>query len=392
MIEKIFIKNYKNYHNDKVRQAYAKLCCMFGIITNIILSISKLIIGIMSGSISIIADGVDNITDSASSVVTLIGFKLASVPADRAHPFGHKRIEYITGMMVSMFILIAGVLIGRSSIENIINQETINIDNFNILIIILSASIIIKFIQFLFYKRISKKIDSSAIKATSQDSLNDCIKTFVVIISIVSFKLFELNLDAWFGLGVSIYIIIDAICLIKESSSPLIGESPNKEFTKEIINKLQSYKGVLGIHDLLIHNYGPGKTFITVHVEVDSNEDILESHDLIDNIERDFKEQYNVLLTIHLDPIQTHDALTLLLKGEVNNILSGISEKISFHDFRIVKGTTHTNVLFDVVVPQKFEIEDNTLKELIVNEVKEKCEKITGVIIHVIINIDKEYI
>lgn len=392
MLEKIFIKNYKDVKNEKVRKAYGIMCSTVGIVTNVLLSIAKLIIGIISGSISIIADGIDNLSDSASSIVTLIGFKLASLPADSEHPFGHERIEYIAGMVVSILILLIGVLLGRSSIENIINGSVINIDNFVILLVILIGSILIKLFQFVFYKRIAKKIDSSAIKATAQDSLNDCIKTFVVIISIVILKIWNLNLDAWFGLGVSIYIIINGIGLIKDASSPLIGESPKKSFTQEIIAKLQSYDGVLGIHDLLIHNYGPGKTFITVHVEVDSSDDLLTSHDMIDNIERDFKEQYGVLMTIHLDPIETHDELTNNLKEAVLDLLLRISNKISFHDFRIVKGNTHINILFDVVVPQKFEISDDVLKELIINEVKEKCEKITGTIIHVIINIDKDYV
>ena len=392
MLEKIFIKNYKDVSNEKVRKAYGIMCSTVGIVTNVLLSIAKLIIGIISGSISIIADGIDNLSDSASSIVTLIGFKLASLPADSEHPFGHERIEYIAGMVVSILILLIGVLLGRSSIENIINGSIINIDNFVILLVILIGSILIKLFQFVFYKRIAKKIDSSAIKATAQDSLNDCIKTFVVIISIVILKIWNLNLDAWFGLGVSIYIIINGIGLIKDASSPLIGESPKKSFTQEIIAKLQSYDGVLGIHDLLIHNYGPGKTFITVHVEVDSSDDLLTSHDMIDNIERDFKEQYGVLMTIHLDPIETHDELTNNLKEAVLDLLLRISNKISFHDFRIVKGNTHINILFDVVVPQKFEISDDVLKELIINEVKEKCEKITGIIIHVIINIDKDYV
>lgn len=392
MLEKVFIKNYKDVKNEKVRKAYGIMCSTIGIVSNILLSIAKLIIGFISGSISIIADGIDNLSDSASSVVTLIGFKLASLPADSEHPFGHERIEYISGMIVSILILLIGVMLGRTSIENIINSSTINIDNFVVLISVLSGSILIKLFQFIFYKRTAKKIDSSAIEATAQDSLNDCIKTFVVIISIVIFKIWGTNLDAWFGLGVSIYIVINGISLIKQASSPLIGESPKKSYTQAIVSKLQSYDGVLGIHDLLIHNYGPDKTFITVHVEVDSNEDLLTSHDMIDNIERDFKEQYGVLMTIHLDPIQTHDELTNKLKEAVLEVLLNISSQISFHDFRIVKGTTHINVLFDVVVPQKFAIEDEVLKQLIINEVKEKCEKITGTIIHVILNIDKDYI
>lgn len=392
MLEKIFIKNYQDVENENVRKSYGILCSVLGIITNILLSTLKLVLGFLSGSISIIADGVDNLSDSASNIVTLFGFKLASLPADSEHPFGHQRIEYISGMLVSILVLVIGVLLARSSIESIINKDLIIIENFYLLMGILIASIIVKLMQCLFYRRIAKKINSNPIKTTAQDSFNDCIKTFFVLIAIIIFKVWNLNLDAWFGLAVSIYIIINGIGLVKEASSPLIGESPNKDFTMYVINKLQSYDGVLGIHDLLIHNYGPGKTFITVHVEVDSNEDLLTSHDMIDNIERDFKEQDGLLLTIHLDPIQTHDPLTNELKEIVLDALLKISNKISFHDFRIVKGNTHINVLFDVVIPPRFEIKEQQLVSMIISEVKMRCELVTQTTINVIVNVDNEYI
>ena len=392
MLERIFIKNYKDINNPTIRTKYGVLCSVFGIVTNIILSIAKILLGIFTGSISIIADGVDNLTDCASSVATLIGFKLASQPPDPEHPYGHERIEYLTGMIISIIIIMVGVLLGRSSLDGIINKSEMNIENFSLLLIVLIISILIKFIQFLYYRYVSKKIKSNTIKASSQDSLNDCIKTFVVMVAVIILKVWNINLDAWFGLGVSIYILINGIKLVKEASSPLIGESPDKNFTQKIIDKILSYDGVLGIHDLMIHNYGPAKTFITVHVEVDSSTNILESHDLMDNIERDFLKDLGLLLTIHMDPIETNDPLTNILSECTLETLIQINPIIKFHDFRIVKGNTHVNVLFDVVVPQKFELCDQEIIDLINKNLKEKCQKHTKVEVNFVINVDKEYV
>lgn len=392
MLEKIFIKNYNDVNNSAVRTAYAVMCSIFGMITNLLLSSSKIILGVISGSISIIADGIDNLSDCASSVATLIGFKLASLPPDPEHPFGHERIEYLTGIIISILIIIIGVMLGRTSIEGIIYSTTMNIDVFNILVIVLISSILIKIIQFIFYRRISKKINSTTIKASSQDSLNDCLKTFLVLVAVLIYKIWNLNLDSWFGLAMSVYIIINGFKLVKEASSPLIGEKPSQEFTKEIIDKLLSYDSVLGIHDLVIHNYGPGKTFITVHVEVDSKESILESHDMIDNIERDFKEQMDLLLTIHMDPIETSDDLTNKLSNCVLNLLMEIDPVIKYHDFRIVKGNTHTNILFDVVVPPKYKMKDEDLIFKINEMLIPKLNEIIDVKANLIINVDKEFI
>lgn len=392
MLEKIFIKNYNDVNNPKVRTAYAVMCSILGIITNLLLSGSKILLGVISGSISIIADGIDNLSDCASSIATLIGFKLASLPPDPEHPFGHERIEYLTGIIISILIIVIGVMLGRSSIEGIINSTSLNIDIFYILVIVLNLSILIKMFQFIFYRRISKKINSSTIKASSQDSLNDCLKTFFVLIAVIIFKVWELNLDSWFGLIMSIYIIINGIKLVKEASSPLIGEKPSKEFTKKIIDKILSYDAVLGIHDLVIHNYGPGKTFVTVHVEVDSKENILETHDMIDNIERDFKDEMDLLMTIHMDPIETSDELTNKLSDCTLKELINIDPVIKYHDFRIVKGNTHINVLFDVVVPQKFKYKDDELIQLINQVLIPQFNRIVDVKINLIINVDKEFI
>ncbi len=388
----MFIKDNSNIHNSQVRKRYGIFCSIIGIISNLLLSIAKIVMGVISGSISIMADGIDNLTDCSSSIATLIGFNLANSPADSKHPYGHERIEYLCGIIVSILVLIVGVMLGKSSIEKIISRETIDISMFYLLISILVGSIIIKLWQFGLYRFVGKKINSLTIIATSQDSLNDCIKTSVVLLSVVLFRFFAWNVDAWFGLGVSIYIIINGIILIKTTSSPLIGESPTKEYTKEISDKILSYDGVLGLHDLMIHNYGPEKSFITVHVEVDSDIDILISHDIIDNIERDFNEQLGALLTIHMDPIQINDELTNTLKDIVGNAILEISPQIRFHDFRIVKGVTHINILFDIVVPLEFDLDDQKLLEDVSTITKFKTEEVVKNNVNVIINIDKDFV
>jgi len=392
MLEKIFIKDYNDINNVNVRKKYGVLCSILGLISNILLSISKIIIGVLSGSISIIADGIDNFGDCASSFATLIGFKLASLPPDPEHPFGHERIEYLTGLFISIIMIIIGVMLGRSSIEGIINKNEISIESFNSLVIVLSVSIFVKFFQFLFNRRISKKINSSAIKATSQDSLNDSIKTLLVLLTIIIFKVWNLNLDAWFGLGMSLYIIINGIKLVKEASSPLIGEPPSKKMIETVSEKILSYEQVLGIHDLVIHNYGPAKTFITVHVEVDSKSDILETHDLMDDIERYFKEQLDMLLTIHMDPIETNDELTNILSNCTLDVIMSIDPIIKYHDFRIVRRNSYIKVLFDVVVPQKYKMNDEELINKLVELLQPKFINLVDKQIKFVIIVDKEYV
>ena len=249
-----------------------------------------------------------------------------------------------------------------------------------------------KLFQFLYYRSVAKKIKSSTIKANSQDSFNDCIKTIVVLAAVIVLKIWNINLDAWFGLAVSIYIIINGIKLVKEASSPLIGEKPSSDLISAITDKIMGYEGVLGYHDLVIHNYGPGKTFITVHVEVDSDGDILESHDMIDNIERDFMTDLNLSVTIHMDPIQVNDPLTNELQECTLSVLMEINPSVKFHDFRIVKGSTHINVLFDIVVPHKNKLTDEEILRELIKVLKEEYEKITNIEVNIIINIDKEYV
>lgn len=368
LLPRLFIKDYKNYQNANVRFAYGKMCGIVGIISNLILCAIKIITGILIGSISIMADGINNLADAGSSIITLIGFKLASMPSDKDHPFGHQRYEYITGLIVSIIILIIGLLLFKSSVEKLIAFEVIELDKTTAIVsaIVLFIAILIKLWQGFFNRKYGKLINSTALIATSTDSINDSISTSAVFISLIV-TIFYPNafLDGIMGIIVSIFIFISGIKLIKETISPLIGEAPTKEFTQEVVDKILSYEGVLGVHDLVIHSYGPEKIFITVHAEVDSHVPILISHDVIDNIERDFFTEKNLNVCIHMDPIDTKDEDAIRLKGVVTEIIKEIDPKLLFHDFRIVKGITHTNVLFDIEVPIKYHLSNDKIKEII---------------------------
>ncbi len=382
LIPRLFIKNYKDVDNPKVRFAYGKMCGVVGIISNFFLCALKIVFGLIIHSIAIIADGINNLADAGSSVITLIGFKLASLPSDKDHPFGHQRYEYITGLIVSVIIFFIGALLLKSSIEDLIAFEIKETTTKMSIItcIILFISVLVKCWQCLFYKHYGKLIKSTALVATGTDSLNDCITTIAILASVIV-NMFYPNgyLDGIMGISVSIFILISGCKLIKETISPLIGEAPSKEFTDMVIKKILSYKGVLGVHDLVIHSYGEEKIFITAHVEVDSSESINVSHDMIDNIERDFS-CMNLNLVIHMDPVDIHDEVVMNLKKVVSKIIDEIDPELKFHDFRIVKGITHTNVLFDIVVPNKYQLSNDEIKKEIDKKLLAYDDKLRTVI------------
>lgn len=382
LIPRLFIKNYKDVDNPKVRFAYGRMCGVVGVISNFFLCALKIVFGLIIHSIAIIADGINNLADAGSSVITLIGFKLASLPSDKDHPFGHQRYEYITGLIVSVIIFFIGALLLKSSIEDLIAFEIKETTTKMSIItcIILFISVLVKCWQCLFYKHYGKLIKSTALVATGTDSLNDCITTIAILASVIV-NMFYPNgyLDGIMGISVSIFILISGCKLIKETISPLIGEAPSKEFTDMVIKKILSYKGVLGVHDLVIHSYGEEKIFITAHVEVDSSESINVSHDMIDNIERDFS-YMNLNLVIHMDPVDIHDEVVMNLKKVVSKIIDEIDPELKFHDFRIVKGITHTNVLFDIVVPNKYQLSNDEIKKEIDKKLLAYDDKLRTVI------------
>ncbi|MCM1259570.1 MAG: cation diffusion facilitator family transporter [Prevotella sp.] len=369
LLVKLFIKDYQNVNDPKIRGKYGSLSGVVGIISNLLLCSIKIALGLLTASVSILADGINNLTDAGSSIITLIGFKLSSAPADDDHPYGHERIEYITGMMISFIILIIGFTLGKESVIKIIEKEAANKISY-LAIGIMIFSILVKFWQSMFYKKMAKAIQSEALIASSKDSLNDCISTAAVIIGILLVKLTHWYfIDGLVGILVAVFIMISGIKMIIDTVNPLIGNMPSAEEINLMSQKIMSYPGILGIHDLVIHRYGSCTTFVTVHAEVDSQVDVVISHDVIDNIERDFKSDLNINLTIHLDPVDVNNPETIRLKELIHQLLESIDPTISMHDFRVVHGTTHTNLLFDVAIPAKYTCTPNELRELICSEV-----------------------
>ncbi len=383
---KIFIKNSDDIKDAKVRNSYGIFAGIFGIITNIIISSMKIIIGVISSSLAIISDGIDNLSDACSSVITIIGFKLSSKPADEEHPYGHERLEYVTGLIVSFVILMVGLSLFKMSIEKIIKPTEVKFSY--ITIIILLVSIGVKIWQGSTYLKLSKKIDSLALKATSKDSFNDVLSTLMVLLSVLIYRFTSYNVDGYFGLIVSIFIIKAGIDLIKDTISPLISEKVDPEFIKKIVEEIKGFDGVLGVHDLLYHSYGANKIYMSLHVEVPEDVKITISHDIIDNIEKYIKDTYNVELVIHMDPIDNKGSETIKFRDLTEEYLKEADESLSFHDFRIVKGETHTNLIFDVLVPVDFKYKNSEIKELI--ESKFKLNGYSDV--NVVITFDIQYI
>jgi len=380
-----FIKNYDDVKNTTVREAYGKLGSIVGIIANIILSVSKISIGSVFNSISITADGVNNLSDASSSVITLIGFKLAGKPADKDHPFGHARIEYIAGLIVAFAIIMLGIELVKSSFNRIINPETVDYDSSMILILIFS--IIVKIWLSYFNGSLAEKISSATMKASSMDSRNDVVATSAVLISVIISKFTDFQIDGYMGILVALFIIYSGINILRDIMNPILGELPDPEFISSIEKRIMEYEGILNIHDLVVHNYGPSRYFATVHAEVDAKQDILICHDMIDNIERDFAEDFDINLVIHLDPIVTDNEEINYLRNLTNSIIKSIDNKLTMHDFRVVKGITHTNLIFDVVVPMDLEIKERELVNLIEKSIKGEDETY-----YAVITIDKNYV
>lgn len=384
MLKKLFIKDYKNTTDPKVRNQYGKVAGIFGIATNLILGIIKLIIGIMSNSVSIMADAINNIADMASATLTIIGFKLSNKKPDKDHPYGYARYEYVAGLVIGILMLMMGLTFAKESISKIFNPEELVIST--ITYIILGTAILGKIAQMLVYLDFSKSIDSNTLKANAIDARNDIISSTAIFISMIIMKIFNINIDGVLGLCVSSFVIFSSINTIKEVLEPIIGIIPTEERTKQISDKLLSYDYVLGIHDLVLHNYGVNNDFVTVHVEIDSNMEILKAHDLMDNIEKDFKEQLGIDLTIHMDPIEVNNEYVNKLYKLVIQSLSTFDSSLKIHDFRIVEGITHTNILFDCVVPYEKNYTLDEIKTYLTNTIIPEKE-----IYYYVIEIDRPY-
>ncbi len=366
-LEKVLIKNRDNINDPKVRESYGVLCGSVGILLNILLFSGKFFAGTISNSIAITADAFNNLSDAGSSIVTLWGFKLSGKKPDLDHPFGHGRIEYLSGLIVSGAIIVMAYELIKSSVTKVIHPTAVDFSVLSVFILI--ASILVKLYMTLYNKRIAKKINSAAMSATAIDSLSDSLATSVVLLATVVGKLTNTQIDGYCGVLVGLFILYSGINAAKETISPLLGTPPDDEFVDKIRQIVLSYDGVIGIHDLIVHDYGPGRVILSLHVEVPASGDILVMHDMIDNIETQLHTKLNAVAVIHMDPIVTDDAEVTALHEMTRSVVNAIDETLSIHDFRIVKGPTHTNLVFDVAVPFQVQASDDALKEQICNEI-----------------------
>ena len=362
-----FIKNYQDTKDANVRTSIGKLSGIVGIFNNLFLFVIKFVIGTIVHSVSIQADGVNNLTDAGSNIISILSFHLANKPADKDHPFGHERTETIASLFVGILILVLGFETAKESISKVLHPGSID---FRIAsVIILLISIIVKFWMYAYNKKLSKTYDSSLLEATALDSISDVCGTTAVLVSTLLSPVLHFNLDGYMGIVVSGIILYGAYGLLRDMINSLIGEAPDPELVHNIVDRIMAHPAILGVHDMMLHNYGPNKIFASAHVEVDSSKDIFETHDHIDNIEREVKENMNIDLVLHMDPVKVNDPETELYRAKVVEAIHQIDPKWGFHDFRIVSGPTHVNLVFDLVIPfeEKYaqeEIEAMLLKHI----------------------------
>ncbi len=381
----LFIKDSRNYKASAVRQAYGVLSGAVGIGLNILLFIGKWLAGTISGSIAITADAFNNLSDAGSSIITLIGFRLSGQEPDQEHPFGHGRMEYISGLLVSVAILVMGFELIWSSFGKLRNPEPI--ESSALVFGILIASILVKVYMFFYNHSLSKKLESAAMKATSVDSLSDTVATTLVLIATLISKYTGLILDGWFGILVGLFIVYTGGSTLKETIDLLLGQPPKQEFIDEIKEIVLGHSLVYGVHDLIVHDYGPGRRMISLHAEVAVDGNIQDIHEQIDHIEHELQEKLQCSATIHMDPIVTDDKEVLEMKAKVEEMIHFLDESFSMHDFRMVKGPTRTNLIFDVEVPRKSSFTDNE----IMNWLKEAVHELPGSKYFAVIQIDHEY-
>lgn len=370
LLSRLFIKDHKNYKNPAVRQAYGVLCGAVGIFLNLCLFAGKFAAGLLSNSIAITADAFNNLSDAGSSVITLIGFKMAGQKPDPDHPFGHGRIEYICGLLVSILILLMGVELLKTSVAKILHPEELAFSP--VILAILVVSILVKCYMFLYNRKIGRKIESAAMTVTGTDSLGDTLSTTVVLIATLTAHFTSLAVDGWCGVLVGLFVCYTGFTAARDTISPLLGQAPEKAFVQQVNDIVMSHAEILGIHDLIVHNYGPGRVLISLHAEVPADGDILTLHDVIDTAEHELKNTLNCHAVIHMDPIQVGDEKTEQLKKLVRGYLEDISPSLSMHDFRIVTGPSHTNLIFDVVTPYDFPLSDGALIDRLTEMVRAK--------------------
>lgn len=385
LLVKLFIKDSENIKDAEVREKYGLLGSIVGILVNIILSAAKYAIGVISRSVSITADAINNLADAASCIVTLVSFKMAARKPDKEHPFGHGRIEYIAALAVGFLVELMGYELIKSSIGKIRSPEPLE---FSVpAVVVLGVSVLGKIWLFLFNRKLGKKIQSPAMLAVSKDSLSDTTATIVAAVALFCSLFTDLPVDGYMGLIVSGFIIMSGFGILKESVSILLGAPPEKEVVNELVSYVLSFKEIIGIHDLVIHSYGASSVFASVHAEIPADENMLTAHDTIDNIEQEVKKRFGIELVIHMDPVEINNDKVTALKERMQKIVSSIDKELTIHDFRVVDGPTHTNLVFDVVVPHGFEMNEDKLRQLINDKINENDNRYRCVI-----TVDKCYV
>lgn len=379
-----FIQHPEQVEKDSVRQAYGNLSAIVGIICNVTLCLIKFVAGSLANSVSISADAINNLSDAGSSIITLVSFKISSKPADEEHPFGHARYECIASMMIACAILFLGVELIRTSFDKIVHPETIIFNWISVMILLFSIAI--KLWMYTYNKAFGKKINSSILEATAADSISDVMGTSAVLCATLCSSLFHVNLDGYMGVIVACLIMYTGYGVIRDALNEILGQAPKEALVSQIQQTIEGTQGALGMHDLIIHDYGPNRLFASVHVEVDHREDVLKSHDMIDNLERAFKEEMGIEMVIHMDPIVINDPATNELRYFIKNIVKEVHPDLSMHDFRVVPGSTHTNMIFDVVVPYHIKQSNEEIRQALEEKVMTK-----GIQYYLVITFDRSY-
>ncbi len=361
LLLRLFVKDHENTSDPGVRAKIGSMSGAVGICCNVLLFGFKLLAALLSGSVSIMADALNNLSDASGSIVTLVGFRLADRPADDKHPFGHARFEYLSGLAVSVLIILIGFELAKSSLDKILHPAAVEFTW--VTAVVLIASVGVKFWMFLFNRSLGNRIHSASLHATAADSRNDCIATSAVLLAAVVERLTSLRVDGWMGIAVAVFILYSGWNLARETISPLLGENADEELRRKIVDYIASQPRVLGYHDLMVHDYGPGQRFASLHVEMDKNEDPLACHELIDDMERECLKSHNVHLVIHYDPVVTDDPELTRLREAVKSLLAIKDPRLTIHDFRMVPGEGHTNLIFDVALPLELRGQENELKE-----------------------------
>lgn len=378
LLVKLFIKDSENYSDKKVRTSYGVLSSITGIVLNLILAGAKYAAGVISGSISITADAINNLSDAGSSIVSFFGVKISAKPPDKDHPYGHGRVEYISAFIVSFFVLFMGVELFKDSVDKIIHPEPVKFSFLSLAILVIS--ILCKLWLGVFNKNLGKKINSAPMMAVMKDSFSDCLATGVAAISIIVSAFSDINIDGYLGIVVAVFIFIAGFDILRETLGDILGRPPEAEFVEEITEKIMSYPHVCGVHDMIIHDYGPSCRFASVHAEVPSDEDIMELHDIIDGIERDIYNEYGMLTSIHMDPVVINDERINELRKMTQDAVERIDERLSIHDFRVVEGPSHTNLIFDTLLPSDMKCHDREICQKIEDEISKIDERFFCVI------------